>query len=234
VKQYCLMLVAFIAISGCSTTTATEQKGFNKTPLAAIEFEQDSAKFNNVPAVRKHLNNVSRFGMVAYAGSREEYELAYERFKVISESIHRTGLLHVKHPSRLTEKNKVLIFDHADMSALKSSGRFVVLPEGKTLLNSEDYRAFQREALRQHVGLQSGSIYQQLKALGGFYGWAVIYRGDEAPHKSLSLSSLEVAFIENQPNGQELKSLISEVLTNAQIDHIINIDVKRRVMEIQI
>ena len=232
-KRYCLLLIAIVAIGGCSTTEPPQQS-YSKTPLAAIEFDKDSARFNNVPAVRKHLDDVSRFGMVAYASSRDEYELAYKRFKVISESLHRTGILHVKHPGRLTEQNKVLIFSHADMSALKSSDRFVVMPQGQSLLNSDDYRAFHREALRQHVGLQAGSVYQQLKALGGFYGWAIVYRGEDVPHKSLSLSSLEVAFIESQPNGQELKALISEVLTNAQIEHKINTDEKRRVMEIQI
>lgn len=232
-KQYCLMLVAFFAMGGCSTT-APEQKALGKAPLAVIQFEKDSARFNNVPAVREQLNDVDRFGLVAYAGSREEYELAYKRFKVISDSLKRTGLLHVKHPDRATEENRVLLFDDADMSALKSSNRFVVMPEGQSLLSSQDYRKFQREALRQQVQLSSGPLKQQLRSFADYFGWELNYVGRSISNQELSIAALELALISDEPSGIELRKVVGEALSKAGVKHEIQTDIKYKTMEVVI
>lgn len=234
VKRKILPLIVGAVLLGGCTSKPVPISETAVMPDLAIQFKDGEAEFNNTPQVTRNLGVNDKFSLVAYASDRVGYDLAYQRFKTISESLKRPGVLYVQHPDRKIELNTVYLYSNQDDLAGRNFNRFVLMPEGHYALGSDEYRQFQKEALRQYVGVQSGSVYQQLKGLGEFYGWVVRYSGEEAPNRELSLSSLELAFVEEQPSAGELKQLISEVLENAEIPHQINTDVKRRVMEISI
>lgn len=234
-KYGVLSLSLALALSGCASSAPPEER-LEAIPDLAIKFEPGSYQFNNIPKVREGLESYSGegLGVVAYASTRSEYDLAYQRFKSILNNLKESGTLFVQTADRGAELNTMFIYASDDWKGKELTTRFTFMPEERYALDTADYRRFQKEALRQYVGVQAGSVYQQLKGLAEFYGWVLRYKGENAPNRELSLSSLELAFIEQEPSPSELKQLLTEVLHQADISHQIRVDAKRRVMEVQI